>query len=217
MFYLIVTKYLLLLNGIKYDNMRMLINVDILNVKIKFMKIRIISLLVIVIAIISSCSTPKTEADETTPAEASLAGTENEEVEESTSEVATGKPIMLTKEDFLKKVMNYEKNPQEWVFEGDIPCIIDFYADWCGPCRKAAPILEEIAKEYKGKINVYKIDTQKEQELAGVFGVQSIPAFLFCPKEGKPQMSAGIGRTDAETKKMFTDMIDSFLLNQEAK
>ncbi len=128
-----------------------------------------------------------------------------------------GTPIHLTKKDFLEKVMNYEKNPQTWVFEGDKPCIIDFYADWCAPCRKAAPILEQLAKEYEGKINIYKIDTQAEQELAAVFGISSIPAFLFCPKEGQPQMSAGIGRTDEETKQMFVQMIESVLLKESTK
>jgi thioredoxin 1 len=121
--------------------------------------------------------------------------------------------ITLTKEDFKKKVMNYEVN-KEWKFEGDLPCIVDFYADWCGPCRIASPILEEIAQEYKGKINVYKVDIQKDQELAGIFGVQGIPAFLYCPKEGGPRMSSGIGRTNEETKQMFVKAIEEILLKK---
>ena len=96
----------------------------------------------------------------------------------------------LTKETFQTKVFNYEKN-QEWKFEGDKPCIIDFYADWCGPCKMVAPILEELATEYDGKLNIYKIDTEVEQELASVFGVRSIPSLLFVPLEGQPQMAAG--------------------------
>ncbi len=120
--------------------------------------------------------------------------------------------IMLSKADFLAKVMNYEENPQEWKYLGDKPCLIDFYADWCAPCRTTSPILEELAKEYSGKINIYKIDTQKEQELAMVFGIQSIPAFLYCPMEGKPTMSAGIARTPEETRQMFRDQIDEILL-----
>jgi len=120
--------------------------------------------------------------------------------------------IMLTKADFLAKVMNYEENPQEWKYLGEKPCLIDFYADWCAPCRTSSPILEELAKEYSGKINVYKIDTQKEQELAQVFGIQSIPAFLYCPMEGKPTMASGIAPTAEETKQMFRDQIDNLLL-----
>jgi thioredoxin 1 len=96
----------------------------------------------------------------------------------------------LTKETFQTKVFNYEKN-QEWKFEGDKPCIIDFYADWCGPCKMVAPILEELAKEYDGKLDIYKIDTEAEQELASVFGIRSIPSLLFVPLEGQPQMAAG--------------------------
>ena len=96
----------------------------------------------------------------------------------------------LTKQTFLEKVFNYEKN-KEWKFEGDLPCIIDFYADWCGPCKMVAPVLEELQKEYGEKLNIYKIDTEAEQELAGMFGVQSIPSLLFVPKDGQPQMAMG--------------------------
>ena len=129
--------------------------------------------------------------------------------------ISSGKPVYLTKQDFLTKVMNYEKNTTEWVYEGDLPAIIDFYADWCGPCKIAAPVLEELAKEYEGRIHVYKVDTEKERELAGVFGIQSIPAFLYVPKEGKPTMSSGIARTPEETKEMFRKMIDELLLNEK--
>jgi len=91
--------------------------------------------------------------------------------------------------------------------------LIDFYADWCAPCRQTAPILDELAKEYSGKIIIYKIDVQKERELASVFGIQSIPAFLFCPLSGNPTMSTGIAGSRDETKKMFIQQIESFLLN----
>ncbi len=113
---------------------------------------------------------------------------------------------MLTKERFLTDVFNYEKN-KEWKFEGDIPCVIDFYADWCGPCKMVAPIMDQLSDEYKGKVNFYKIDTEKEMELAGTFGIQSIPSILFVPKEGKPQMAAG-----ALPKETFKEIIDKDLL-----
>jgi thioredoxin len=96
----------------------------------------------------------------------------------------------LTKQTFLNKVFNYEKN-KEWKFEGEKPCIIDFYADWCGPCKIVAPVLEELAKDFDGKLDVFKVDTEEEQELASVFGIRSIPSFLFIPSEGQPQMAMG--------------------------
>ncbi len=96
----------------------------------------------------------------------------------------------LTKETFLSKVFNYEVN-KDWKFEGEKPCIIDFYADWCGPCKMVAPILEELAEEYSGKLDIYKVDTEQEQELASVFGIRSIPSLLFVPKQGQPQMAMG--------------------------
>jgi thioredoxin len=96
----------------------------------------------------------------------------------------------LTKETFLNKVFNYEKN-KDWKFEGTKPCIIDFYADWCGPCKIVSPVLEELAKDYDGKLDVFKVNTEEEQELASAFGIRSIPSFLFVPAEGQPQMAMG--------------------------
>jgi thioredoxin 1 len=107
----------------------------------------------------------------------------------------------LTKKTFKEKIFDYEKN-KEWKYNGVKPCIIDFYADWCGPCKMVAPILEELSKEYDGKIDIFKIDTDKEQELAGLFGIRSIPSILFIPVDGQPQMSTG-----AMPKKVFIDMI----------
>ena len=97
---------------------------------------------------------------------------------------------LLTKDTFLKKVFNFENN-KEWKFEGDKPCIIDFYADWCGPCKAVAPVLEELSDDYEGKINIFKVDTEAEQELAAAFGIRSIPSMLFVPKDGEPQMAQG--------------------------
>ena len=96
----------------------------------------------------------------------------------------------LNKEAFIKKVFDFE-NGQDWKYEGQLPAIIDFYADWCGPCKMVAPILEDLSKEYEGKLHVYKINTDEESELAQAFGSQSIPSLLFIPLGDKPQMSAG--------------------------
>ncbi|KAB1160378.1 thioredoxin [Tenacibaculum aiptasiae] len=96
----------------------------------------------------------------------------------------------LTKETFLKKVFNYEEN-KEWKFEGDKPALIDFYADWCGPCKALAPVLEVLSEEYEGKIDIYKINTEEQQELSAAFGIRSIPSMLFCPMGEEPQMAHG--------------------------
>ena len=111
----------------------------------------------------------------------------------------------LTKQTFLDKVFNYETN-KEWKYEGELPCIIDFYADWCGPCKMVAPIMEELSEEYKGLVDIYKIDTEAEQELAAVFGIRSIPSILFIPVDGQPQMAAG-----ALPKTQFVQLIEDTL------
>lgn len=117
------------------------------------------------------------------------------------------KPEYLTYDTFLEKVWNFEENPQEWVYEGDVPCVIDFYADWCRPCRMVAPIMDDLAKEYDGKVKVYKIDVDKEKRLASVFQVRSIPAVLFSPLSGKPMMQAG-----ALPKEQYVKIIEENLL-----
>lgn len=119
--------------------------------------------------------------------------------------------VKLTKDEFLKTVWNYKSSPNEWNYLGTTPAIVDFYADWCGPCKVAGPILDEIGNEYAGKVIVYKIDTDKEKELAQVFGITGIPAFLYIPAKGKPVMMSGIGRSKEETKKMFVDNIEKYL------
>jgi thioredoxin 1 len=113
----------------------------------------------------------------------------------------------LTKQAFLKKVFNYEKE-KEWKYNGELPAIIDFWAEWCGPCRMVGPILDELSVEYAGKIHVYKINTEEEQELAGVFGIQSIPSLLIIPKDRQPMMSVG-----ALPKETLKKVIDKELLS----
>jgi len=96
----------------------------------------------------------------------------------------------LTKESFVKKVFDFENN-QDWKYEGSLPAIIDFYADWCGPCKMVAPILEDLSNEFAGKLHIYKINTDEETAVAEAFGIQSIPSLLFIPMDDKPQMAAG--------------------------
>ena len=123
---------------------------------------------------------------------------------------AQGVVVVLNKADFLTKVYNYEKNQSEWVYEGTKPCIVDFYADWCGPCKKVSPILKELAGEYKNDIIIYKINVDNEKELAAAFGIQSIPTLLFIPAKGKPQIAQG-----ALSKEQFVEQINGFLLGKK--
>jgi len=161
------------------------------------------------------------QPDKSAASSGTISGAENKQPVQVTADtktasgnVAVNVPVHLTKADFLEKVMDYEKNTTVWNYRGNLPCLIDFYADWCAPCRQTAPILDELALEYSGKIVIYKVDVQKEKELASVFGIQSIPAFLFCPATGNPTMSSGIAGSREETKKMFIQQIESILISQ---
>ncbi len=115
----------------------------------------------------------------------------NTEQQQQVKENKTMKVKELTTEEFKSKVMDFEKHPSEWVFEGERPALIDFYATWCGPCKMTAPIVEQIAEKYDGKVDVYKVDVDKERQLAAMFGIQSIPSLLFIPLKGQPQMNVG--------------------------
>jgi thioredoxin 1 len=108
----------------------------------------------------------------------------------------------LTKETFLQKVFDFEKN-QEWNYAGELPAVVDFWAPWCGPCKMVGPVIEELSTEYQGKVNFFKVNVDDEQEIAGVFGIQSIPSLLFIPKEGKPKMAVG-----ALPKEAFVEVIE---------
>ncbi len=116
----------------------------------------------------------------------------------------------LTKADFLTKVFDYE-NKKEWEYQGELPAMIDFWADWCQPCKMVAPVLEELSEEYADKIKIYKVNTEIEQELGAVFGIKSIPSLLFIPKGGKPQMAVG-----ALPKETLKEAIENVLLSVEA-
>jgi len=120
--------------------------------------------------------------------------------------------VKLTKDLFVQKIWNFSQSPTEWKYLGDKPAIIDFYANWCGPCKIASPILEEIGNEYAGKIIIYKINTDQERELAQIFGITGIPSFLYIPASGKPVMMSGVGRSKEDTKQMFVDNIEKYLL-----
>ncbi len=119
--------------------------------------------------------------------------------------------IKLTTQEFKDKIFNYDTD-KEWKYKDSQPAIIDFYADWCGPCKMVAPVLEELSKEYEGKLLIYKVDTEKEMELSAVFGIQSIPTFLFIPLEDQPMMQPG-----ALSKKVFKQVIEERLLEHEKK
>jgi thioredoxin len=161
----------------------------------------VLLILAAVVAVSCSNSTEtKAQSDKSVTAENKAATSEG------------GKTIKMNKDLFIEKVMDYETNKDQWVYRGDRPAIIDFYADWCKPCKLIAPIMEELAQEYKDELYIYKVDTQVERELASVFGIRSIPAVLFIPLEGKPQMSTG-----ALPKETFKQVIDDFLLPSPAE
>jgi len=127
----------------------------------------------------------------------SVGGNKNEG---TSTENTEGTVTRINTEMFKKLVWDYQRNPNEFVFTGDQPVVIDFYADWCRPCKMVAPIMEELAKEYKGKVRIYKINTDEEGELSRLFNIRSIPAILYVPKNGKPQMSVGLSGKETYVK-----------------
>lgn len=119
------------------------------------------------------------------------------------------KTIQINKQEFITQIMDFEKNPNEWIYLGNKPCIIDFYASWCGPCAMIAPILNELAEKYEGKINIYKVDTEVERELSAAFGIRSIPTLIFCPMNDNPhQFNGGMPKDE------FERIIKELLLNE---
>ncbi len=128
------------------------------------------------------------------------------EVTETSSEV---KVVYLKTDMFISQIFDYKANPQQWVYKGDKPAIIDFYTDWCGPCKRVAPIMEELAAEYAGQVNIYKMNTEKEREVAGIFGIRSIPSILYIPVNGQPTMYTG-----AFPKDRYIQLINENLLKK---
>ena len=135
-----------------------------------------------------------------------MTGAVRPDEETAAMEKPTTKVVHITKADFLKKVYDFEKNPDEWKYLGSQPAIVDFYADWCGPCRQLSPVLDELAKEYSGKLTIYKVNVDNERGLATFFGIRSIPMLLFIPMKGKPQRSLG-ALSKTELKGIIKDVL----------
>ena len=135
-----------------------------------------------------------------------MTGAVRTDEETAAKEKPTTKVVHITKADFLKKVYDFEKNPDEWKYLGSQPAIVDFYADWCGPCRQLSPVLDELAKEYSGKLTIYKVNVDNERGLATFFGIRSIPTLLFIPMKGKPQRSLG-ALSKTELKGIIKDVL----------
>lgn len=135
-----------------------------------------------------------------------MTGAVRPDEETAAKEKPTTKVVHITKADFLKKVYDFEKNPDEWRYLGSQPAIVDFYADWCGPCRQLSPVLDELAKEYSGKLTIYKVNVDNERGLATFFGIRSIPTLLFIPMKGKPQRSLG-ALSKTELKGIIKDVL----------
>ena len=135
-----------------------------------------------------------------------MTGAVRPDEETAAKEKPTTRVVHITKADFLKKVYDFEKNPDEWKYLGSQPAIVDFYADWCGPCRQLSPVLDELAKEYLGKLTIYKVNVDNERGLATFFGIRSIPTLLFIPMKGKPQRSLG-ALSKTELKGIIKDVL----------
>lgn len=160
--------------------------------------------LIVAIVVLGSCSNNKKSNSEDKTAMPTI---KTKDTTKNNNELATK---YLSTEDFKKNIMNYDEHPQEWVFESNRPAIIDFYATWCGPCKMTAPIIERLARKYKGQIDFYKVDIDQERELAQIFGIRSIPTFLFIPMKGQPTAQMG-----AMQLADFEEIIESELLGKQ--
>jgi thioredoxin len=168
------------------------------------MKIGFLTLSAVIFLLLAACSgSPKEKKSKSNPANNEQSGEDN-----SNSNSKSGVEYLNT-QSFIDKVFDFRNEP-EWKFKGSIPVVIDFYADWCGPCKRVAPIMVELSGELKGKVQFYKVNTDMEQELANAFGIQSIPSIMFCPMQGKPTMTVG-----AYPKDEYVRMINELLLNNK--
>lgn len=172
-------------------------------ISMKKISIQFLGVLMLTALSLTACGKSAKSPDKVS---SNTATTAQSKTEVADADTAGGKVIYMTSEDFKKKVMDYQKHPDKWVFEGKRPVLIDFYATWCRPCRMTSPIVEQLAKEYNGKVDVYKIDVDKEQEVASVFGIESIPTFLFVPVKGQPTVQVG-----ALDKATFEEIIKTIL------
>jgi len=188
------------------------------NLKYIKMKNTLFGLSFLLVVMLNSCgaaATPENKNDSTEP-ETRMTNQVRTNTGESTGQISTSSVsenetvVQLTKAMFLEKIYDFEKNPKQWTFKADKPCIIDFYADWCRPCKMVAPIMAELSEKYNGQIIIYKVNTDQERELAQFFGIRSIPTVFFCPSEGDPQMTQG-----ALPKEDFEKIITEVLLQKK--
>lgn len=182
------------------------------------MSMKFLNSLVVFTAVIfmASCNNEEVTTNATTSTKletskaVNLDAAEPAEPEMATTVTAeTAKVVYLKTDMFINQIFDYKANPQAWVYKGDKPAIIDFYTDWCGPCKRVAPIMEELAAEYAGQVNIYKMNTEKEREVAGIFGIRSIPSILYIPVNGQPTMYTG-----AFGKQRYVDLINEKLITK---
>jgi len=146
--------------------------------------------------------------EKTIDKDATVMESSDTEVKADADASVEGKVRKINTATFIDEIFDYKANPTKWVYKGSKPAIIDFYATWCGPCKRVAPIMDELAEKYKGQVNFYKIDTDQEKELSGtVFGIRSIPSILYIPVDGQPMMSTGLSAKDEYIKQIETQLL----------
>lgn len=173
------------------------------------MRSTILTIVLITVVWFAGCSGKNSESAKLSQADTAsvLPTTDSDNNAALNNNTGSGEVVVLNKTGFLEKVYDFEQNPNKWEFKGTKPCIIDFYADWCRPCKMVAPIMADFAQLYEGKIDIYKVNTDHERELAQFFGIRSIPSVLFVPVGAEPQMMTG-----AYPKEQYLEIINNFLL-----